>query len=109
MVDMRPLVPKCISSGKVLDAATALHLHGAEPGRIAPRAGGFTRNGAYGVSVYCRAQGVLFANSSDGMVFVRFIECRTASSLLSGRLRRDIMSAMVVGGMGMDTWCRGIC
>ena len=51
----------------------------------------------------CRAHGVVSEKSLDGMVFVRVMTRFTASSLASGRLRRDIMSDIVVGGMGMDT------
>lgn len=67
-------------------------------GRIAPRDGVFARI-AYGVPASCCAHG-----SSEAMEFVRVSERRMASSLVSGRLRRDIMSVIVVGGMGMDTW-----
>ena len=51
----------------------------------------------------CRAHGLVFENSSEGMVFVLVIERRMANSLVSSRLRRDIMSDIVVGGMGIDT------
>ena len=65
------------------------------------RDGGLIR-GAYGV-IACDHDEV-FKNSSEGMVFVRVIERRMASSLVSGWSSRDIMSDNVVGGMGMDTW-----
>ena len=101
-------------SGSELGAETDFHLHGTSAGRdvvgaslfcgrIVPRDGTFI-SGAYGVIASCRAHGVVFKKSSDGMLFVRVIERRMASSLVSGRLRRDIMSDIVVGGMGMATW-----